>query len=174
MFLDYLKRFLVKKTIEDSLLKCKRSSFLGDVKTIGLIVDEHYFANTQSLIEELVSYGIAKENIELLLFKSKSQVDFGVKTIKFTAAHLNWNAQIKNIEVQEFIAKEFDVLINYYDVEKAILLVATHESRANFKVGFSNIGKNLNDFMINTNLGNYKVFIQELFRYIKILNKNRN
>ena len=66
------------------------------------------------------------------------------------------------------------VLINYYDVEKAILLVATHESRANFKVGFSNIGKNLNDFMINTNLGNYKVFIQELFRYIKILNKNRN
>jgi hypothetical protein len=40
-----------------------------------------------------------------------------------------------------------------------------------FKVGFSYIDKRSNDLMINTNIANHKIFIHELFRYLKILNK---
>ncbi len=171
MFLDYLKGFSVKKIVKNSLLNVKNSLFLSDIKTVGLIVDESYFKDTQSLINEIVVNGIAKENIELLLFKSKVPVDFGIKTIKLESSHLNWKAQITNKEVIEFLEKDFDLLVNYYDVEKAILLVVTHQSNAKFKVGFSSIDKRLNNLMITTNLENYKVFVEELFRYLKILNK---
>jgi len=68
-------------------------------------------------------------------------------------------------------AQKFDLLISYYDVEKAILLTITHNSKAQFKVGFSSVDKRLNHLMINTNAENYKVFTHELFRYLKILNK---
>lgn len=171
MFLNYLKGFSIKKILKNSLLNVKSSLFSGNIKTIGLIVDESHFANTQLLIEEFIANGIAKENIELLVYKSKSNVNLATTVTKLESSHLNWKAQIKNQAVNDFIAKEFDLLVSYYDVKKAILLVVTHESKAKFKVGFSTIDKRLNNFMINTNLENYKVFVQELFRYLKILNK---
>jgi hypothetical protein len=65
----------------------------------------------------------------------------------------------------------FDLLINYYDVEKSALLVVTNLSKAKFKVGFAAVNKKLNHFMINTEGGNYAIFTEELFKYLKILNK---
>lgn len=171
MFLNYLKEFLVKKILKNSLLNVKIGSFSGAIKTLGLIVDESYFNHTQLLVNELVTSGIAEQNIELLLYKSKLNVNFVSSVTKLESGHLNWKAQIKNEAVNAFLAKDFDLLVSYYDVDKAVLLVATHESKAKFKVGFSTIDKRLNNLMINVNPENYKVFVQELFRYLKILNK---
>jgi L-rhamnose mutarotase len=50
-------------------------------------------------------------------------------------------------------------------------VLLSNESKASFKVGFSSIDKRLNHFMINTNAENYTIFIDELFKYLKILNK---
>ena len=74
-------------------------------------------------------------------------------------------------ELNAFEATPFDLLISYYDTEKAALLLFTHLSKASFKVGFSNIDSRLNHFMINTKAENYKVFVDELFKYLKILKK---
>ena len=40
-----------------------------------------------------------------------------------------------------------------------------------FKVGFETIDKRVNHFMINLPAENYKEFISELFKYLKILKK---
>ena len=84
---------------------------------------------------------------------------------------MSWTATFSNPEVLNFINENFDLLINYYDVEKIPLVLLSNESKASFKVGFSAIDKRLNHFMINTNAENYTVFIDELFKYLKILNK---
>ena len=47
----------------------------------------------------------------------------------------------------------------------------THDSKARFKVGFSSIDKRLNHFMINSTSTNHAVFVNELFKYLKLLNK---
>lgn len=171
MFLNYLKEFFVKKLLKNSLLDVKAGTFNGKIETVGLIIDESYFNQTQQLISELAANGIVKERIELLLYKSKSKENLTSLVTKLEPGHLNWKAQIKNQAVNDFLAKDFDLLISYYDVDKAVLLVATHESKAKFKVGFSTIDKRFNNLMINTNSENYKIFVQELFRYLKILNK---
>ena len=62
---------------------------------------------------------------------------------------------------------EFDLLISYYDIEKPILMLMTQKSKAKFKVGFASVDKHFNRWMINTSLENYKLFISELFRYLK-------
>lgn len=171
MFLNYFKEFSVKKLLKKSLSDQKYSLLSGNAKTVGLLVDESYFKQTKALVEELVLHGIKEEDIELLLYKSKSNTNFSSKVTKLTTACLNWKAEITNGKVKQFLAKDFDLLLSYYDVDKAVLLVSTHKSKAKFKVGFSTIDKRLNHLMINTNPDNYKVFIQELFRYLKILNK---
>jgi hypothetical protein len=76
-----------------------------------------------------------------------------------------------NQEIIDFKANKFDLLISYYDIEKVPLLLVTQRSKAGFKVGFSNIDKRLNHLMIETTAENSLVFIDELFKYLKILKK---
>ena len=82
---------------------------------------------------------------------------------------MSWHATVDKKEVKDFIKEPFDLLINYYDTEKVVLLLVSHLSKASFKVGFATVDKRLNHFMIDTNAENYKVFMDELFKYLKIL-----
>jgi len=123
------------------------------------------------LVDELVKSGIQPENIEILVFKDTIKKNEIIDYPAFSRKDFSWTATIDKEEVQAFTEKQFDLLINYYDVEKAVLLLVSHLSKASFKVGFSSIDKRLNHFMITTNAENYKVFAEELFKYLKILNK---
>ena len=171
MFLNYIKELSVKKTVKNSLLTVKNSIDSGTITSIGLLIDESYFAEINLLVNELSSNGILANNIEVIVYRDRLKKNKNISQATFSSKDLNWNGKIDNAAVNDFVNKEFDLLISYYDVEKAILLVLTNESKARFKVGFSSIDKRLNDLMINTNAENYKVFTHELFRYLKILNK---
>lgn len=171
MFLNYIKELSVKKTVKNSLLTVKNSINSGTITSIGLLIDESYFAEINLLVNELSSNGILANNIEVIVYRDRLKKNKNISQATFSSKDLNWNGTIDNAAVNDFVNKEFDLLISYYDVEKAILLVLTNESKARFKVGFSSIDKRLNDLMINTNAENYKVFTHELFRYLKILNK---
>lgn len=84
---------------------------------------------------------------------------------------MDWKGEIVNQVIRDFINAEHDILISYYEIEKPALLVITNQSKAQFKVGFSTIDKRLNHLLISTSLDKYTVFVQELFKYLKILNK---
>jgi hypothetical protein len=143
----------------------------GPIKTVGIVFDETYFYEREALVEELVSNGILEKDIEILVFKDRIKKNEVFDYPTFSYKDLSWHATFDKPEVNNFTAQQFDLLINYYDTEKAALLLLSHLSKARFKVGFSSIDKRLNHFMINTNAENYKVFIDELFKYLQILNK---
>ena len=171
MFLNYIKDFSAKKILKNSLHNVKSSTLSGPVRTVGLLIDESYFLEKEALVQELVANGIPENNIKVIVYRDKFKKNEIYTQPTFGSKHLNWNATITNPVVNEFVNEKFDLLLSYYDVEKAILLLITHNSKAQFKVGFSAIDKRLNHLMINTNAENYKVFVHELFRYLKILNK---
>lgn len=122
-------------------------------------------------MQSLVENGIKREDIQILLYKDRFKKKEIVNYPSFSHKDLSWKGTLENENVKSFTSKEFDMLISYYDTEKAPLMITTFKSKANFKVGFSTIDKRLNHFMINTNAENYKVFVSELFKYLKILNK---
>ena len=171
MFLNYIKNFSVKKILKNSLHNVKSSSLSTSIQTVGLLIDTSYFSEKEALINELIANGIAAGNIKVIVYKDKFKKSAGNTHPGFGAKNLNWKGEITDPLANDFINEQFDLLISYYDVEKAILMVVTHNSKAQFKVGFSSIDKRLNHLMINTNTENYKVFTHELFRYLKILNK---
>ncbi|WP_418262871.1 DUF6913 domain-containing protein [Flavobacterium faecale] len=171
MLLNYLKGFLVKKRVKNNLLAERTVPNSNKIKTVGLLVDENYFSDKNELINQIVSNGILKEDIQVLVYKNRASKNKDCEYPVFTPNNLNWKAEINNEAVNDFVNQEFDLLISYYDVEKALLLLVTHHSKADFKVGFSSIDKRLNDLMITINAENHKVFVHELFRYLKILNK---
>jgi len=171
MFLNYIKNYFLIKILKNNLHNVKASTSITSIQTVGLLIDESYFFEKEALVKEIIANGVLENNIKILVYRDKLKKDEVYTQLTFGSKHLNWNAKINNLEVKDFINEKFDLLISYYDVEKAILLKVTHDSKAQFKSGFSSIDKRLNHLMINTNAENNAVFVHELFRYLKILNK---
>ena len=171
MFLSKLKDFFTKKIVKKRLVNVAPFNSNGAIKKVGIIIDETYFFEKDDFIKQLAFFGIDTISISLLIFKNKIIKNEILNHITFSFNDLSWSGKIENAFVNEFIKEEFDLLISYYDTEKAPLLLVTNNSKANFKVGFSSVDKRLNHFMIDSNAENYKVFIDELFKYLKILNK---
>lgn len=171
MFLNYIKNFFVKKTLKNSLQNLKTNVSDDTIQTVGLLVDASDFTATELLIAALIEQGILLENIKTIVYCDIVKKNQGIKYTTFSAGQLKWSGQIASVEINDFVNEKFDLLISYYNVEKAILLQITNNSKVQFKVGFSSIDKRLNHFIIKTEINNYSVFISELFKYLKLLNK---
>ena len=171
MFLNYFKDFSTKKIVKNNLSNVKHLASDSIIKTVGIIFDESYFYEREDLVKELIRKGIDENNIKVLVFKDKIKKNEVFDYPVFSHRDLSWTGTVDKKEVKDFITEPFDLLINYYDTEKVALLLVSNLSKAGFKVGFASIDKRLNHFMIDTNAENYKVFMSELFKYLKILNK---
>lgn len=171
MFLNFLKNFFLKRKLKNGVFNVNSNFSNEKINTVGIIVDEGYFNEKENLIKELIKNDINQGNIKLLVYKDRFKKNDVVGFPSFSMKDVSWNGEIQQQEAIDFLSKPFDMLISYYDVTKAPLSLATQQSKAVFKVGFSTIDKRLNHFMINTNAENFKVFSDELFKYLRILNK---
>ncbi|WP_428225526.1 DUF6913 domain-containing protein [Flavobacterium sp.] len=171
MFIKYLKEFSLKKLLKTTLKPVITSNLANKIQKVGILIDESYFFHKNELINELLNQGFKRDNISILVFNDKMNKNNVSETPTFSHKDMNWKGDFSKQSITDFINTPFDLLISYYDMEKTPLLLITHHSKALFKVGFSTIDKRLHHLMINTNAENYKVFVEELTRYLKILNK---
>ena len=171
MFLNYIKAFSVKRIIKNKLQNERRNPDSSAIKTVGIIVDESNVKIGKDLVAFLVEQGIKVQDVQVLAYRDRIKKNSVQIHPTISAKDLNWNATFSSAIANDFIASDFDLLINYYDAETAGLLLLTHASKAKFKVGFTAIDKRLNDLIINTSVENYTVFTQEIIKYLKILNK---
>ena len=171
MFLDHIKRFVLKRNLKKSLHDVKDESLNSALVRLALIVDESNFAKTVALKQEIVSNGISENNITVIAFRDDIKNNEVYLEPTFGLKDLNFKSEFTQQPINEFISKEFDLLISYYDEENPFLMLLTHRSSAKFKVGFSSVDNRLNHFILNIDIENYKGFTSELFRYLKILNK---
>ncbi|MBC5842718.1 hypothetical protein H8R23_14995 [Flavobacterium sp. F-380] len=171
MFLNYIKAFSVKRILKNSLQNDRRNPDSSTVRTIGVVVEESSLEIVEQLIKRFREQGIANQDIVVIVYRDKVKKGSAVSYPLFSARDLNWNATFSSTNVNDFIVTDFDLLISYYDVEKAGLLLLTNQSNAKFKVGLASVDKRLNDLIINTTVDNHVVFTQEIVKYLKILNK---
>jgi hypothetical protein len=169
MFLNYIKEFFIKKSLRKNLQAQQYKVFSKEMKTIGLLVDESKFKNSEELNAEIILQGIASENIKVMSYRSRISKKETYFFPVFGKKDISWNGKIINSDLADFIATEFDILISYYDGNTAYLELVTSLSKAKFKVGFT-MENSANRLMINTNIENYKLFIAELFKCLKNIN----
>lgn len=167
MFLNYIKEFFVKKSLKNNLNNVKNGVFRSNIQTIGLLVDESIFHHSEGLIQELISQGISSEQIKIVAYRKKTEKNKTYLLPTFDKKSIDWKGNFTEDFLNEFIETKFDLLISYYDIENTILMMITSRSKAKFKVGFAAVDEKLNRLMINTDLANYKLFVSELFKYLK-------
>lgn len=171
MFSDYIKRFVLKKALKKTLCNVKDESLNSSIVKVGLIVDESVFLETVALKKEIISAGISEDSLKIIAFRKRLNSNEDFLNPTFSYKDVGFRANFTKQSVNEFLSEEFDLLINYYGDDNPVLEFLTHNTKAKFKVGFSSVDKRLNHFFVNIDLEDYKGFISELFRYLKILNK---
>ncbi len=171
MFYTILKRFFLKKKIAKKLQIQQPLLEQQKIASIGILVDESYFPNSEVLVAEIVKHGFKKEQIQVLVFKDKMKSKEVVSEPFLSLKNISISGEINKAEVLAFLDEPFDLLLNYYDVSKYSLMLLSLKSKANFKVGFDGVDKRINHFIIKEEVENYKEFTAELFKYLKILNK---
>ena len=171
MFNTILKRFFLKKRVAKKLQKQQPPLEQQKITTIGVIVDEAYFADATILVNEINKYGFKEEQIQVLVFRDKNKSKELIKEPFLTPRNISIMGEISKPEVLAFLENPFDLLINYYDISKFSLMILSIRSKANFKVGFDAIDKRVNHLIIKGEVENYKEYTAELFKYLKILNK---
>jgi hypothetical protein len=171
MFYTIIKNFFLKKNVTKRLLKQKNQLVQKKIASVGLLVDESYFSNTEALVDQIVLQGIDKEQIKILVYKDKIKSKEIIASPFLSLKNISFTGEINKNEVIDFLETPFDLLINYYDVNKYALLLLSVQSKANFKVGFDTVDKRVNHFILKMLVDQYELFTSELFKYLKILNK---
>jgi len=171
MFSKIIKDFFLKKIVSKKLLSYDLKLPTDKIISVGVIVDDKFFKEIEFLKTEIEHFGIAKENIKILVYKNitnKKEVDEG---LFLTLKDVKINGEISKKEINDFISYPFDLLINYYEGNNPVLVLLSKTSKSSFKVGFISVDKRVNDFIVDLHLNQYKEFVAELFKYLKILKK---
>lgn len=171
MFYNIIKNFFLKKNVAKRLTNQNLLASNDKVITVGILVDETYFSETGQLVERIISQGIAADKVSVLVYKDKIKKKEVINEPYLSLKNISLSGEINKKEVSDFIETPFDLLVNYYDVNKSALLLLSSKSKAKFKVGFDTVDKRVNHFIIKTMVENFNEFVLELFKYLKILNK---
>nr|WP_239970646.1 hypothetical protein [Confluentibacter citreus] len=141
------------------------------VESLGIIFnmsENEDFGLFKNLAEKIK---INPNNFKVIGFSKDKKADLNTWDLCFNPEDFGWNGEIKHVELKSFLDKKFDVLISYYLAEDLELKLLTATSKAQFKVGILQSEPRLNDLIINTNLKEFDVFENEVFKYLTILNK---
>lgn len=171
MFLKFIKDFGLKKIIKKTLPVYKAPVSDKSVVTVGILLDETYFAERENLVREIASYGIDPKNIQTLSFYERVKKNQVPDCCHFSYKDISSGGTFTKQDVTDFVNKPFDLLVSFYDVQKPPLALITLQSKATFKAGFSTTDNCLHTFMVASQVEKFKEFVAELFRYLKILNK---
>ncbi len=169
MFLDLFKNLSLKKTTKAYLHKTKEPSE-NKILRVGLLIDGTHFDKAEELINEFYKYGVRKENLKTLVYTRVKQPENNLMSY-FSSKDFTVSGEFVNKEIDSFVETPFDMLVSYYNKNQIKISYITAKSKADFKVGFVMEQKGFNHLMIDVPLSDYKLFTQELFKYLKSLNK---
>lgn len=168
--LDLIKYYSNQKTYRKLIVNTQRDIVdANKIKTVAVVFDTE--ENLQeTIIDVQNSLGILKHDITPLIFKKKLKEEEKSPEY-FTKKDFSKKGEVISENLISFIKKDFDLLINYSKKSNLYLNLLTLFSKAKFKIGYAKIDDRLYDLMVKEPSFNVRVFHQEIYKYLSILNK---
>lgn len=173
MFSKIKNYFLQKYLTENKKVRQRQLLSLQQAKTIGIlceITDENSYKDIFRVFSTLQING---QNVKLIGYINEKEVPFyclqQLSADYFSNKHLNWYGYPTMVQVQDFIQKDFDVLIDFnyrYNLPvRAILSL----SNAKFIIGREPENSTLYDLFIDKSLKDNQSYLKEIYTYTKML-----
>ena len=158
-------RKFIKQTLENTDFETTRSK--GIVK-VGCIVDLDKFQNADLFYQFLEDFKLKPNAVKIIGYKSNYDKNSPYSTPVFSDKDLGWNGAIENSYALEFLNREYDLLINYYNEDKLLLNLMSVKTNARLKVGFKEVDTSFNDLILDTPISDFKTFKSELKKYLGV------
>mgnify|MGYP000271230245 FL=1 len=152
-----------------SRVNCSRVN--KGVSKIGCIVDLDLVDNANMFYDLIKEHKLKPNAVKIIGYKKVHDKNSPYSTPVFSGSDIGYNGKIENNYALEFLNREFDVLISYYNTDNLALKLMTLQTRARVKVGFGEVDCNLNDLIMNIPLKDFSLFKAELGKYLKVLNE---
>lgn len=150
----------------------KSAKWLRPIVTFGLILDQDSLGNLEDMRKFSEEIGLESQHTMTLLFLPKRLKPQGVEGITLlTPSDISWLGKFKSKEVKDFISQSFDMLLCYQKRPNKVLEKLVESSKAEFKVGRLEGNARIYDLAIAARHEDVKVFIEEVKKYLRILNK---
>ncbi|BDW94304.1 MULTISPECIES: DUF6913 domain-containing protein [Flavobacteriaceae] len=139
------------------------------VASIGCIVDVDNFSKAEVFYELIEEFSLRPNAIKIIGYKSEYDKNSPYAIQMFSDKDLGWKGQIENGYVLEFLGREYDILINYYERDSLMMKLLSVKTPARLKVGLAAQDPKVNDLILNTPLNDFELFKSELKKYLKVL-----
>ena len=143
---------------------------LQKIKHLAIFTDDESKFNKQHLKKIKKGLQIEDANISILTFKEKNSAvnEFGGTFIE--KKDFNWLANIKKQEIKKYFDKKYDLFIDCSSTDDKFKQYIVQKIQANLKVSHSLKDTSLYNLSINVDEEDYDKFIDEMLKYLKILN----
>ena len=169
---DKFKYKSAVKFLKEELLKpaatVERSS---GITSIGCIVDLDNFDKPELFFEFVDEYKLRPNAVKIIGYKNYYDKNSPYSTPVFSDKDLGWKGAIENSYALEFLSRDYDLLVNYYNEDNLMLQLMTVKTQARVKVGFKEVDQKLNDLILELPIKDFKTFKLELKKYLKVLNE---
>ncbi|MDY8138271.1 DUF6913 domain-containing protein [Aquimarina sp. 2201CG5-10] len=171
MILKGLKKNAIKKSIESHLKKSDSASkSVTNLKTLAVLIDASQSVNVLSLVKLANELGVKSDRLKVMGYKEdQKEITDDKDAAYYNDKSFGVNGGVKSSSLQEFIKKDYDVLISFYTENKIELNYVAAFSKAKLKVGFAEVDNRINDLIIGSAMDDTNLFIAELKKYLKIL-----
>ncbi len=169
---DKFKHKSAVKYLKEELLKpaatVERSS---GITSIGCLVDLDNFEKPELFFEFVDEYKLRPNAVKIIGYKNYYDKNSPYSTPVFSDKDLGWKGAIENSYALEFLSRDYDLLVNYYNEDNLLLQLMTVKTKARVKVGFKEVDQKLNDLILEVPIKDFKTFKLELKKYLKVLNE---
>jgi hypothetical protein len=171
MILKVFKEKSNQKYINKTLSTRKVIVNDSKIKTIGVILNSEEFSDFEAFRNFFKSLQLQPNNTKIIALLQDSLESNEHWDTYFDLNDFGWKGRFKNLDLQTFVDKKFDLLISYYKTQHLELNMITAASKASFKVGLSNEDQRFYDLIIDCEPKDFSTFIIELNKYLTVLNK---
>ncbi len=168
---ERLKRRSLKKVTERNLAHRDLSQLNSTLKTLGFIVDEKLIQDFEPLYDFYVEFKLLPKDVKVFTFIEVKKKLPSLLQNQVQSKDFNWKGEMHNQNAKEFLDKDFDVLVGYYEGKHEFLDAMISQSNAKFKVGLAGGDKRLFDLLISVKPNEIETFKIELKKYLEILKK---
>ncbi len=116
---------------------------------------------------------VPEQNFQLVLITADSSKKEDFNALVITPSEITWNGNFRSEEVRDFTHQRFDLLIAFAEKDNELLKLMAEASAASLKIARSKGENDIFDISIAAGFEKPEVFVKELQKILKILNKVR-
>lgn len=168
----FFKKYQIYQAIEKNLKKREILPFTGEFKTVGILLNLDQYDGKENLARLTESLGILSKDLKIICYTEKQSRLPVFEQNFFTPKDFSWNGTFNNPAIEEFLQREYDIFIGYFDSRNYYIDYVASQVRAALNIGFTDSDQRMFDFLFKMNLTDFSLFEKEFVKYIQIFRKN--